>query len=177
MELRAHLAQRLKDLGREHNDGQTVEQRDVAKHQTHTDLDGDESHRQSREEFENTSGEERDPQRGHCRLCVCGSKSPQMGARGLFSSESPQRRQAGHEVKELGSQTFHRGELVLRSCLRETPDKNHEDGNQRDDDECDQRRPEVEQKNHGESCRCHRADENQLGQEGDEIGAQVFESR
>ena len=99
-----------------------------------------------------------------------------MGAWRLFSAECAQRRQAGHEVKELGGQTFHGSELVLGSRLRETPDQNHEDGNQGDDDECDQRRPEVEEENHAQSCRGHGADEDQLRQEGDEIGTQVFES-
>ena len=102
MELRADLTQRLEDFGCQHDDGEAVEQRDVTEHEAHTDLDGDESHRQGCEEFQDAAREESNAQGGHRGLRVCGSKSPQMGARGLFSSEGPQRRQSGHEVKELG---------------------------------------------------------------------------
>ena len=99
-----------------------------------------------------------------------------MRARCLFSAEAAQRGKARHEVEELGGQALHRRELVLRGRLRETPDENHEDRDQRDDEEGDERGPEVEEKNDAEGRRGHRAHEDKLGQEGDEVGAQILET-
>ena len=100
----------------------------------------------------------------------------QVRARCLFAAETAQRGQARHEVEELGSQALHRRELVLRGSLRKAPDENHEDRDQRDDEESGERGPVVEHKNDAEGRRGHRADEDELGQEGHEVGTQILET-
>ena len=60
MELRADLAQGFENLGREHNDREAVEQRNVAENEAHANLDGDEGHRQGRQELEHAARQERD---------------------------------------------------------------------------------------------------------------------
>ena len=175
MELRADLAQGFENLGREHDDGEAMKQRNVAENEAHTDLDGDEGHRQRRQELEHAARQERDAKRGHCGLRIRGTQSVQVRARCLFAAEAAERGQARHEVEELGGQALHRRELVLRGCLRKTPDENHEDRDQRDNEEGDESGPEVEQKNDAEGRRGHRAHEDKLGQEGDEVGAQILE--
>ena len=79
-------------------------------------------------------------------------------------------------VEELGSQALHRRELVLRGCLREAPNEDHENRDERDNEERDKGRPEVEEKNDAKGCRSHGADENQLRQERDKVGAQILQA-
>ena len=177
MELRADLAQRLEYLGRKHDDREAVERRNIAKHEAHADLDSHESHRQGREKLEHAARQERDAQRCHRRLRVGGSQGVQVRARGLLATEAAQRGKPRHQVEELGSQAFHRRELVLRGRLRETSDEDHEDRDEGNDEEGDECGPEVEQKNDAEGRRGHRADEDELREEGHEVGTQVLQAR
>ena len=94
VELRADLAQGFENLGCEHNDREAVEQRDVTENEAHTDLDGDEGHRQGRQELKHSARQERDAQRGHRGLGVRSPQSVQVRARCLFSAEAAQRGKA-----------------------------------------------------------------------------------
>ena len=177
MELGADLAQRLEDLGGQHDDGQTVEERDIAENQAHTDLDGDERDRQGRQKLQDAARQEGDAQGRHRGLRVGLPELAQVSARALLPAQSPQGGQARHEVQKLGGQTFHGLQLVLGGGLSEAADEDHEDGDERDDEEGDECRPEVQEENDPQGRGRHSAHEHQLREEGNEVGAQVLQSR
>jgi hypothetical protein len=143
----------------------------VAKHQAHTDLDGHEGHRQRGEKLEDAAGEERDAQGRHGRLRICLAELAQVSARAFFASQRTQCGQAGHEIEKLGGQALHGVQLVLGGRLGESADEDHKDRDEGHDEQGDEGRPEVEQKNDAEGRRRHGAHEDQLGQEGHEVGA------
>ena len=148
-----------------------MEERNIAEHEAHANFDSHEGHRQSRQELQDTTGKEGDAQGRHGCLRVRIAECTQVGARTLLTTKGSQSWQARHQVQELGSQALHGIQFVLGGGLREPTDEDHEDRDEGDDQESDESRPEVEEKDHAQSGGCHRRDEDQLGQEGNEVGA------
>ena len=70
VKLRAELAQRQVQLGREHQDGQPGLQPEPAVVEPDADRDGDERDAERRGQLQHGPREEADPQRAHRRLAV-----------------------------------------------------------------------------------------------------------
>ena len=144
--------------------------------QAHPNLDGDQSHREGREELENTTREKRHAQRRHRRLRIRLAQRAQVGARSPLASERAERGQSRDEIQELGGQTLHRRQFLVGGRLGEATDQDHEKGNQRNHEQRDDGRPKVEQQDDPQRRGSDGAHEDQLGEEGHEVGAQVFEA-
>ena len=84
MELGAELAQRLVQLGREHEHGETGLEPDAAVDETHADGDRDERDAERRRQLEHRARQEAHPQRRHRRLPV--AVAHLLDRRGLLAS-------------------------------------------------------------------------------------------
>ena len=75
-----------------------------------------------------------------------------------------QRGQAGEQVEDLGTEPLHGDQALLGPTLREPPDQDHEDRDERQHHHEDRRGDPVEPEHHEQDARRHRRREHQLRQ-------------
>ena len=176
MELKSHLSQRLVDLRGHHEHEQTGEQVHATGHQPEPDLDGDDRHRQGRDELQDRPRQEGDPQGRHGGAPVGAPQGPHPLGRLLLTPQGLEGGQSRDEVEHLVAQDLHGLQPLLGDGLSHPADKDHED---RDEGQgahhSDSGRPVLGDEN--QHCRrSDRGGQYQLGQVAGEVGFQVIQT-
>ncbi len=169
VELRAEPAQRLVQLGREHEHGQAGFQPDAPVHEADADSDRRERDTERRREFQHRAGEETHPQRRHRRLAVPLARLCHPRGLLLAAVEGAKRRQTAHDVEKVRRQQPERLPAPARLLLRVAADQPHEDGHEGQRQQQDERRRDVDGRNPGQHRDRHDAREDDLGQVAREV--------
>ena len=131
VELRAHVAQRQVQLGREHEHRERRLEADAAVDEPHADRDRDERDAERRRQLEHRAGEERDAQRAHRRAAVLVGDARDLGRLRLAAVERAQRRQPAHDVEEVRGEQPQRLPALARAALGRAADQPHEQRHER----------------------------------------------
>ena len=129
--MESDLAQWLVDLGRDHDDQEGGCQVHVPEQQAEAHLHGDDRHRQRRDELQDRTGQEGDPQGLHGGRVVGPAQCPNTPCRADLAAESLERGQSREQVEHLAAQSFHGREALLGMVLGQPADEDHENGDER----------------------------------------------
>ena len=144
MELRTELSQREVQLGGEQQHRQPGLQPEPAVVEPHADGDRDERDPQRRRKLQHGAREEADTQRAHGRAAIpLADFGDRRGLR-LAPVECAQRRQATHDVEVVRRQEAQRVPALAGPLFRVPADQPHEDRHERQRDEHDEGRGDVD---------------------------------
>ena len=175
VELEAHLPQRLIDLRGHHEDEQAGEQIHASGHEPEPDLDGDDRHRQRRDELQDRPRQEGDPQGRHGGAPVGAAQGAHLLDRSPLAPEGLERGQARDEIEHLIAQDLHGLETLLGDGLSHPADEDHEDRNEGQGAHHGHRGRPVLGEEHQHRGRCHRRGQHQLGKVAGEVGLEVVQ--
>ena len=172
----ADLAHRQVRLGGQDQDEQGGGEVELPEDDPEADRDGDDRHRQGRQQFEHQRGEERHPQRAHGLGAVLGLAALQPFGLGFRPSEHLQGRQAGDQVGEVvGEPGLHRPPLA-RDGLGRPAHQGHEERDQRQSEGHDHRREQVGAQNRKPDHERHGDGQQQLRQVLGEVAVQSVQA-
>ena len=144
MPLRREVPQRQVELGGENEHGESGLEADPSVHEPDADRDRDERDPERRRKLEHRTREEGDSQRSHRRAAIAVADRRDLVGLGLAAVERTQRRQPADDVEEVGRQEHQRLPALTRSVLRVAPDEPHEDRDERQREQHEPGRDEVE---------------------------------
>ncbi len=124
--LGADLPQRQVGLGGEQQHHQAGVEVEVAVHQAHADADGDQGHRNGRQQLQGERRQERDPQRPQRAAPVVVGDAADVVGLCLGAAEDLQGGEAADHVEEVPGQPGQPTPLPVHVGLRGPPDQRHE---------------------------------------------------
>lgn len=141
--LRPDLADRQIRLRGQDQDHQTGVEVEFTVDEAHADRDGDERHRQGRQQLQGEGGEEGDPQGAQGGAAVVGGDGADRRGLGLGPPEDLQGRQPGDDVQEVPGEPGQQLPLPVHPGLGGPADQDHEQRDERQGDDDDRRRHPV----------------------------------
>ena len=164
MELRADVAQRHVQLGREHEHRQRRLEADVPVDEPHADRDRNERDPERRGQLEHRARQERDAERAHRRAPVLVGDSRDLGCLRLAAVERAQRRQPAHHVEEVSGQHPQCLPALAGAAFGRAPDQPHEERHERQRQQHHARRDQIEPRDRDQHGNRHDDREHRLRQ-------------
>ena len=148
--LRRQISERQVQLGREHEHGQAGLEAEPALGEADADRHGHERDPERGRELEHGPGEKRDPERAHRRAAVLvADLLDPLGLRAA-AVERAQRRQPADDVQEVRREQPERLAPLRRAPFRVAADQPHEHGHEREREQHDPGREQVDRGDEGE---------------------------
>ena len=132
--------------------------------EAHADGHGDERDSERRRELQHRSGEKRDPEGSHRRSAVGVAHLRDLLGLRRAAVEGPERRQAAHDVEEVRREQRQRPPARARALLGVAADEPHEDGHERQGEEHEARRDEIDRRDESEHGDRNRQRQHELGE-------------
>ena len=176
MELGPELAQRRVQLGRQHEHRQRGLQSHVAVDQPDADDHRHERDTERRRELQHRAGQEGDPERPHGGAAVALSDGGEGGGLGPAAVVRAQRRQAAHDVEEVGREQAQRLPALAGALLGAASDQPHEDRHQRQRQEHHAGRQRIDPRHPGQHGDRHDGRQHELRQVAGEVRLEAVDA-